>query len=728
MITGALALGTVMSMGAGAGDQASAATANDGPVYRAVQPERIRTGVSLAAGQATTVTVPGVPQGARSAVVNLTAGEATASTVVTACPGTSAPSCAGGARLITGRGPTVAQQVEVPLGGPQHDRITVHNRSGRVTVYADLSGFVVDGGRRTAADGLYQPAKAPLSSTWFQLGQRASGTIRLPGVPAGAQAVALNVRLTRATRPTFVSVCPSDQGTAACVRTSAANGAPGRQSANTVVVKLAGTDRGRLTVYNDAGTTRAAVDVQGYFVSADGSATAGHPVATATTPVLRDAALAARAVRTVKLPGVPSGATAVRVRVTGTAAPDATQLSVAPAGVAPATARATPLLTVPGGGRAANTALVALGGPRHDEIAVVNGNAATKASLEVTGYTVLSASRAAQHAAPAAPTQPSGPAAPAPSSPGPSAPAASAPVAAPSATPSAKPSVPAASAPKPAAPAPETLRSSPGRGTPTAPDASTTGVPAGTRLTPHDGDLVITQAGTVVDGLDIRGFVTVKAPNVTIKNSIIRGRAVTTGSTYYPLVKNDTPGASVTVQDSELFAEHPSPNIDGLRGFDITARRLNIHDVIDDVHIYGDNVTVQSSWLHDNLHYEKDPYHNGQPSHDDNFQIQKGRNIHITANRVTGSHSSGIQVTQDAGVVADLTVVGNFFDNGACSTNIAQKQRGPVQGVLFKDNQFGRNAKYAGCAMIVSPQTHPQLVNNVYADNGQAIVMRTFPN
>ena len=43
------------------------------------------------------------------------------------------------------------------------------------------------------------------------------------------------------------------------------------------------------------------------------------------------------------------------------------------------------------------------------------------------------------------------------------------------------------------------------------PSAMTTGVPAGTRLKVHRGDLVITKAGTHLDGLDIHGFVVVKA-------------------------------------------------------------------------------------------------------------------------------------------------------------------------------------------------------------------------
>ena len=48
------------------------------------------------------------------------------------------------------------------------------------------------------------------------------------------------------------------------------------------------------------------------------------------------------------------------------------------------------------------------------------------------------------------------------------------------------------------------------------PSALTTGVPAGTRLRVHRGDLVITKAGTHIDRMDIHGFVVVKAPRVSV--------------------------------------------------------------------------------------------------------------------------------------------------------------------------------------------------------------------
>src|SRR5471032_2131868 len=55
------------------------------------------------------------------------------------------------------------------------------------------------------------------------------------------------------------------------------------------------------------------------------------------------------------------------------------------------------------------------------------------------------------------------------------------------------------------------------------PGPGNTGVPAGTALKVMDGNLTITTAGATYSGLDIHGFVSVQAPDVTIKDSVIRG-------------------------------------------------------------------------------------------------------------------------------------------------------------------------------------------------------------
>ena len=228
------------------------------------------------------------------------------------------------------------------------------------------------------------------------------------------------------------------------------------------------------------------------------------------------------------------------------------------------------------------------------------------------------------------------------------------------------------------------------------PGDSNTGVPSGTQLRVHRGNMVITRAGTVISGLDIYGSVDVRARNVTIRNSIIRGDSA--GAQDF-LVRSASDGASLTITDSTLRASKATYRVNGLRGWNINANRLDISNVIDPAHFWGSgNVQLRNSWLHDNLHYTNDPGWNGGPSHDDAIQIQSGSGYVITGNRLEGGNNAAIQLTQDAGPTSDVRISGNWLDGGGCTVNLAQKDLGPLQGIAVTGNTFG-DSTY-NCAII----------------------------
>ena len=243
-------------------------------------------------------------------------------------------------------------------------------------------------------------------------------------------------------------------------------------------------------------------------------------------------------------------------------------------------------------------------------------------------------------------------------------------------------------------------------------------------LTVHDGDLTITTPGTVIDSMDIRGFVRVKATDVTIKNSIIRGKAGLTS--YMSLIQSSDLARGLIVQDSELVAAHPSPYVDGIVGKGFTLRRVNIHGVVDQVKITGDNVLVEDSWLHDSLYYLQDPNYNNTPTHDDNIQIQRGNNITIRNNVMEDAHNAGVMITQDSGDVANLTFTGNKADGGACTVNVAEKSYGPINGLTFTNNVFGLNTRISRCAMLMPSTTSSisTVAGNTFTDGTVASVSR----
>lgn len=229
------------------------------------------------------------------------------------------------------------------------------------------------------------------------------------------------------------------------------------------------------------------------------------------------------------------------------------------------------------------------------------------------------------------------------------------------------------------------------------PGDSNTGVPSGTQLRVHRGNMVITRAGTVISGLDIYGSVDVRARNVTIRNSIIRGDSA--GAQDF-LVRSASDGASLTITDSTLRASKATYRVNGLRGWNINANRLDISNVIDPAHFWGSgNVQLRNSWLHDNLHYTNDPGWNGGPSHDDSIQIQSGSGYWITGNRIEDANNAGIMITQDAGRTSNVMIRDNFLDGGGCTINLHDKGKGRFQNIDIVGNIFGANSAF-NCQII----------------------------
>jgi hypothetical protein len=232
--------------------------------------------------------------------------------------------------------------------------------------------------------------------------------------------------------------------------------------------------------------------------------------------------------------------------------------------------------------------------------------------------------------------------------------------------------------------------------------------------------MTITTPGTRIDGIELHGFLDIKAPDVVVTRSVIRGRATSVNKSLI-----HSTGARVTISDTTLVPSAPSVNIDGLKGYGFTASRMDISGTVDTALIYGNDTTIEDSWLHDNSHFQSDPAQGGGPSHDDNVQVQGGSNIRIEGNSMSGAHNAAIQVTQDYAVTQNLTIRDNWLGGGGCTVNIAQKARGPIQGLVLSDNRYSRDSRL-DCAVIHPSATSISAWNNVWADTLTPVRIRTF--
>lgn len=242
------------------------------------------------------------------------------------------------------------------------------------------------------------------------------------------------------------------------------------------------------------------------------------------------------------------------------------------------------------------------------------------------------------------------------------------------------------------------------------PQPSSVGVRPGAKLQVHKGDIVVTEAGTTLKNLEVHGSISVRAPNVTIKNTRIIGqKPVETG-----LVSSRSTGLRIV--DSEIWSAHRNPDTNGVMGSEFSLERVEIRNVIDQVHIHGTgNVTIRDSWLHSNVHFEKDPNWKGGPSHDDNIQITSGHNIKIIDSQLTGAHNAAIMVTRGSGSVSNLQIIGNRIGGGGCSINIAPGSGAPIDKLRIANNVFHETQRVSNCAVIAPREYSSALADNRWA-------------
>jgi hypothetical protein len=242
-----------------------------------------------------------------------------------------------------------------------------------------------------------------------------------------------------------------------------------------------------------------------------------------------------------------------------------------------------------------------------------------------------------------------------------------APVPAPSAVPAPKPT-----------PAP-----SPAPATSGWPDASTTGVPAGVSLKPS-GSITVTTPGAVIEGLDIKGDVYIRAANVTLKNSKVTGRVDTGDSAgKYP---------NALIQRVEVVGPYNSAADGGFPAVgytDLTCDGCNIRGWGKGAGLVA-NVTIKNSWIHD-LVVHGDPANGG--SHNEAIISLGGTNFTVTGNRLDAgsapNFSASLALYSQMETIRNVTVSNNLFNGGGYCIYAGSTNGNTATNAKFTNNTFG---------------------------------------
>lgn len=239
---------------------------------------------------------------------------------------------------------------------------------------------------------------------------------------------------------------------------------------------------------------------------------------------------------------------------------------------------------------------------------------------------------------------------------------------------------------------------------PTFPDATTTGVPSGTTLTPS-GSITVTTPGLVVDAKDVSGTINIKANNVTVKRTRVVGPGLYSVRIYSGFT-------GTVVEDSELVgnADGCSANI---ASANYTARRINASGCADGLKV-GNNVNILDSYIHDQRRFTG--------SHNDAVQSTGASNVTITGNRIDGPYrlgTSAVLFQTNTGPVDNVLIDSNYLSGGSYTVYMKDKNNGygPPTNARITNNTFERDSYLYG---VWTVSGNPVRTGNVY-DDGQPV-------
>lgn len=225
----------------------------------------------------------------------------------------------------------------------------------------------------------------------------------------------------------------------------------------------------------------------------------------------------------------------------------------------------------------------------------------------------------------------------------------------------------------------------------TFPDASTTGVPAGTVLTPYTGPCSITASDVKINGKTINCSLRILGKRIEITNSIING-TIYSDPDYY--------NGSFTLTDSEV--RMPQSTGTGVGDVNFTMTRVEVTGGSRSVNCAA-NCTVQDSYLHGQ--------YTDRRGIDHESAVRMGADSKILRNHIT---CDSTPVPPDAGCSAALTGYGDF----------AIVQRNTIQGNLIDGGPYG-SMGYCAYGGSTTGKPYSNGVNNIkFQDN----IFRRGPN
>nr|CTQ95609.1 hypothetical protein [Kibdelosporangium sp. MJ126-NF4] len=214
------------------------------------------------------------------------------------------------------------------------------------------------------------------------------------------------------------------------------------------------------------------------------------------------------------------------------------------------------------------------------------------------------------------------------------------------------------------------------------PDASNTGwQPTGVKLTAAgvtltaDAEFQITERGAVIDGKDIRGCVSIKADNVTIKRSRVRCES------YFP-IRIYEGFRNAVIEDTEIDGLN-SGTTNAAVGFEYyTLRRVNIHSLGEGPHM-GADVLIENSYVHDLASCDI--------CHNDAIQSSGARNVVLRHNTFINDamgKNAVVRIATEQGDSHNFLIEDNLLAGGNYAVQVRSQGNGFPVGVRVLNNRI----------------------------------------
>ena len=199
------------------------------------------------------------------------------------------------------------------------------------------------------------------------------------------------------------------------------------------------------------------------------------------------------------------------------------------------------------------------------------------------------------------------------------------------------------------------------------PNASTTGVPAGTTLQTVNGNITSSSAGQVIDGLNITGEITINDPGVTVRNC--RATAININA------------PNVTVEYCDVVGGTNNNSVMSIVGGDgSTIRYCDISGTENGIWFESNNCLIENNYIHDLDYNIPDPHIDGiQLAGTTSGNIIQHNNIDLNTINTT----SCIIMPS---TTANLTIDANRFNGGAFEVYVNGT------GINLTNNVFGAYA------------------------------------